>query len=112
MNDRDKIANSFRKFHRENPSVYQELVKLARSLKENGRGHYGIKALFEVVRFHRAVRTNDPAFKLNNNYSALYSRLIMEQEPDLDGFFGTRIRKARINYEIEAAFEDAFASMA
>lgn len=112
MNDADKIANAFRKFHRENPSVYDELVKISRSLKSKGRCHYGIKALFEVVRFHRALNTNDPAFKLNNNYTALYARLIMENEPDLHGFFDTRLRKSRINYEIEAAFENAFANMA
>jgi len=112
MNDADKIANAFRKFHRENPSVYDELVKISRSLKHKGRGHYGIGALFEVIRFHRALQTNDPSFKLNNNYRALYARLIMENEPDLDGFFDTRIRKARINYEIEAALANVFANMA
>ena len=110
MNDNDKIANSFRKFHRENPEVYDELIKLALSLKDNGRSHYGIGALFEVIRFHRAIKTKDDLFKLNNNYRALYARLIMENEPRLYGFFETRIRKARIHHEIESAFEQAFAA--
>jgi hypothetical protein len=35
-------------------------------------------------------------FKLNNNYRAHYARLIMHQEPDLDGIFELRRSKADI----------------
>ncbi len=80
----------FQEFHNANPRVYVELVKLARMLQGKGREHYGIGALFEVVRFHRAIQTTDALFKLNNNYRSRYARLIMGQEIDLDGFFETR----------------------
>lgn len=80
----------FSEFHRENPDVYRELVKLARKLRDRGHAHYGIGALFEVVRFHRALETTDAVYKLNNNHRSRYARLIMEQEPDLRGFFETR----------------------
>ena len=41
--------------------------------------------------------TNDPAseFKLNNNYRSFYSRLLMEQEPELAGYFETRTQTWR-----------------
>jgi hypothetical protein len=65
-------------------------------LRRKGRTHYGIKALFEVVRFHRALETTDKCaeWKMNNNYSALYARLLMANEPELCDFFRTRSRRA------------------
>jgi len=83
----------FQDFHRANPRVYSELVKLARMLRAKGRVHYGVGALFEVVRFHRALETTDVMFKLNNNYRSRYARLIMATETDLSGFFETRMLK-------------------
>lgn len=99
MQDDDEIAKHFWEFHRANPSVYDELVKISRQLRLRGRMHYGVGALFEVIRFHRAITTTDPEFKLNNNYRALYARLIMEQEEDLRDFFETRVRKACTRHE-------------
>jgi hypothetical protein len=63
-------------------------------LKRKGWNHYGIKAIVEVVRFHRALETTDPDFKLNNNYSSRYARILMDQEPELAGFFQTRELKS------------------
>ena len=102
----DKIEANFAKFHRENPAVYAELVKISRSLKERGREHYGIGALFEVIRFHRAIQTNDPDFKLNNNYRALYARMIMDQEPDLSDFFATRVRRSESRFHWDEDLEE------
>jgi hypothetical protein len=63
-------------------------------LKRKGWNHYGIKAIVEVVRFHRALETTDPDFKLNNNYSSRYARILMDEEPELAGFFQTRELKS------------------
>ena len=111
MQDDDKIANEFRRFHRMNPSVYDELVAISRQLKSRGRLHYGIGALFEVIRFHRALKTTDHEFKLNNNYRALYARLIMEQEKDLRDFFETRVRKACARHEAMKIMNAEFSDM-
>jgi hypothetical protein len=68
---------------------------MALRLRRQGRKHYGIKALYEVVRFHRALSARSEAdWQLNNNYSALYSRLLMQNEPALRDFFRTRRRRA------------------
>jgi len=84
------ITKRFWEFHRANPSVYSELRKLALELYDKGHRHYGMKGLFEVLRWHRAMSTECSEFKLNNNYTALYSRLLMYYEPKLDGFFLVR----------------------
>lgn len=92
----DKIARTFAQFHRSNPHVYEGLCRLALKVKRAGHQHYGIKALFEVLRYEYALTTiSDDGLKLNNNYTALYARMLMKQEPELDGFFYLRERIAR-----------------
>jgi hypothetical protein len=88
----DRIERAFWAFHQANPLVYEKLRDLALNLRRKGIDHYGIKALFEVVRFHHALSTNDPDYKLNNNFTSLYSRLLMDNETELQGFFRTRER--------------------
>lgn len=88
------LRERFARFHADNPEVYRLLVRFARELKAHGRGSYGIAALFERVRWHYAVERDDAEeFKLNNSYRAFYARLLMAQEPDLAGFFETRVQR-------------------
>lgn len=96
IRDPDRIERDFWAFHIANPHVYAELREHALALRHRGRSHYGIKALFEVVRFHRALDTTDKCseWKLNNSYTALYARLLMANEPELRDFFRTRVRRA------------------
>ena len=91
------IQQQFEVFHNINPWVYTDLVQLARQAKATGRRTFGIKSLYEVVRWNRFIQTTDPnddSWKLNNNYHSRYARLIMDQEPDLKGFFNVRELKA------------------
>jgi len=80
----------FYKFHLENPGVLDQLVELALQLKKTGRKHYAIQALYEVLRYHRAISTSDSQYKLNNNHTAYYARKIMADVPQLAGFFTIR----------------------
>lgn len=102
----DRIEAEFIRFHTENPHVYNEIKAIALDLKKSGVEFYGIKAIFEIVRFHRIIKTSDPAFKLNNNFTALYSRMLMENEEELDGFFRTRVRKPRYREDQHNSYED------
>ena len=89
----DKILLAFKKFHTENPHVLPELVSMAKTLMSRGHKRYGIAGLFEVLRYRHSISTSGDTFKLNNNFRAIYSRVIMEKNPELDGFFETRERK-------------------
>ena len=89
----EPIGDRFRRFHAQNPAVYREIVRAARFLKSRGFRHGGMKAIFERIRWHWAVSTRGDAYKLNNDYTAHYARLIMDREPDLAGFF--RVRRLR-----------------
>ena len=82
----------FLEFHRKNPKVYELLVQYARRARERGYKTYGIGALWEIVRWDWNVflKTAGTELKLNNNFRSRYARLIMQQEPDLEGFFHLR----------------------
>jgi hypothetical protein len=86
------LEEQFWDFHMQNPEVYEELRSLALQMRRRGVEHYGIGGLFEVLRWHRRMQTVDQAsdFKLNNNYRSFYARLLMEREPELEGFFELR----------------------
>jgi hypothetical protein len=91
-----KLERAFWVFHEENPRVYRLFVRLARQWRDvHGDGHLGIKMLFERARWEYLMETHDLlGFKLNNNYTAFYARIIMENEPDLAGVF--HLRRQRV----------------
>lgn len=84
------IRDKFHEFYYANPHVYWRLRELAVDLKHRGRDRYSINGLFEVLRWEHAMKTSGDTFKLNNNYRALYARALMNNEPELEGFFETR----------------------
>jgi hypothetical protein len=87
----DKVTERFNRFHQSNPHVYTKLVELARTVKAAGKGKYSIWALYQRLRWHIDFETNsNEPFKLSNDFTSRYSRLIMQQEADLRDFFRTR----------------------
>ena len=88
------LLEAFEAFHAAHPAVYDELARVARSVKAKGFKRYGIKACFEVVRYHRMIEGLDGVPKLNNSLTAYYARRLMDSEPDLAGFFETRELRA------------------
>jgi hypothetical protein len=86
------LSERFKVYHQRNPLVYVGLKRLALDLKRRGRNHYGIKGLFEVLRWEHARLSGDAEpLKLNNAFTASYARLLMQQEPELQGFFRLRV---------------------
>ena len=84
------IAEGFHDFHAANPHVYLRLVEMTRNLVARKRHRIGMKMLFEVLRWEHYMKTEGEAFKLNNNYTAFYSRLIESQHPEYLGVFTKR----------------------
>lgn len=84
----DSIRGRFLKFHRENPDVYTESVKIARYLRiDVGLNRVSMSLIWERLRWLHTVETKGEPFRLGNDYRSEYARLIMEQEPDLRGLF-------------------------
>lgn len=89
---RGTISERFQKYCREHPDVEQHLVRLAREAKLAGFRRYGVKALFERLRWHYHIERQDADWKINNDFTAPYARLLMSKYPELADFFETRER--------------------
>jgi hypothetical protein len=87
------IEERFSRFHERNPHVYEALRQIALWCHRNGK-RMGIKAIYERARWEFNIRTDGEPYRLNNNFTALYARKIMSEEPQLVGFFETRRRRA------------------
>lgn len=84
------IQQRFEAFHSANPHVYAALRSLAFQMLSNGVRQYGIKGLFEILRWQFALQTKGEPFKLCNDYTSRYARLLVKLNPQLDGFFELR----------------------
>jgi hypothetical protein len=87
-------SRGFADYHAANPHVYAAMRRFALEAKHAGRKHLGIGAVTERVRWETMVEGRGDSFKVNNNWRAFYARLLMEQEPELRGFFEVRRSKA------------------
>lgn len=86
-----RLDRAFEQFHAANPGVYDTIRDLALELRHEGHEKAGIKMLWEVARWKLIRSTKgDRQFKLNNNLTSRYARLLMDREPDLAGMFDLR----------------------
>lgn len=88
---RDTIEERFWAYHQANPAVWTYLCQFAEGALEAGFARYSIKALIERVRYHVEVevRSSD-GFKINNDFSSRYARLLMEEGVVPAAFFELR----------------------
>jgi hypothetical protein len=84
------IQERFESFHNANPHVYVALRNLALQMLGNGVREYGIKGLFEILRWQFALQTKGEPFRLSNDFTSRYARLLVKNNPELDGFFVMR----------------------
>ena len=84
------LDERFALFDEANPWVADALVELADDLVAHGARRIGVKHLFEVLRWHHTRSTVGEVFKLNNNFTSRYARMLQERRPDLAGMIETR----------------------
>ena len=87
------IQERFADFHNNHHEVYRRLVALSFQAKASGQDRWAIGNLWEILRWEHEIvglPDVDEDFKLNDHYRSRYARLIMEYNPELDGFFETR----------------------
>jgi hypothetical protein len=72
-------------------TVYAAVREKALALRARGFRHYGIRPLWEAVRYDRAIVVGpDHGFKLNDHHHSRLARVLMDREPELAGFFEVR----------------------
>ena len=87
-----KYEKQFMEFHKENPHVYELFKRYTKAAMTTGREHYSAKAIFERIRWHTDIETNESlGFKLNNNHCPYYTRMFAAQFPNQAAFFRTRV---------------------
>ena len=102
----------FELFDAANPQVYARLRDMALAMRRRGvarwgfraaweilrrRGvaRWGFRAAWEILRWQGMLSSTDGKYRLPNNLAPHYTRLLMEREPELAGFFETRqLRRA------------------
>lgn len=94
----DPIGRAWWDFHRGHPEVYGTLIRFAEEwVAKRGLGvHCGMKMLWERLRWEHAIGNIGGVFKLNNNFTSLYARYIMEVGPLYAGMFETRERRCDV----------------
>lgn len=88
------IEQRFELFHAANPHVADALEALADQWLSHGHARLGVKALFERLRWESGIQTAGDAYRLNNDFTALYARLLITRHPDWADAIQTRDRRA------------------
>ena len=82
----DTIQVAFEKFHNDNPHVLGKLEELTTEWFASGHRKVGMKMLWEMLRWFygtRVVESKD--FRLNNNFTSRYARLLIERNAEWEG---------------------------
>src|SRR5262245_45896098 len=90
------IEERFASFHRLNPHVYLAIVAAAREKLRQGYRRVSMKLIYERLREASSISTRGDAWKLNNDYTALYARKAMDEHADLAELFQLRVRKSEV----------------
>jgi hypothetical protein len=88
------IDQRFEIFHNNNPEILDALIRLALDAQARGYETYSIKGLWEVLRYQADPITAE-RYKLSNDFTSRYSRLVMRSNSNLAGFFRTKILKTQ-----------------
>ncbi len=90
----ESIQERFESFHALNPWVYRALVRITEDWVARGRQRIGMKMLTEVLRWQYGRATVGDEFRINNNFTSRYVRLLIAEHPEYAGAFETRELRA------------------
>lgn len=88
------IESRFRRFHAQNPHVYQMFKQFTIEAISKGRQKIGAKMIAERIRWYSEVESSGDQFKLNNNFVSRYVRMLEREDPRLVSVFERRSLKA------------------
>jgi hypothetical protein len=83
---KDLLA-SFKKFHIDNPHIYELFANKANIARRSGRLKYSAWVIINVLRWEYDIQTAHTEFKISNDHIAIYARLLIWNDPSFYGFF-------------------------
>lgn len=93
----EELRKDWLAFHKARPEVWKQFCEFTFDRIKRGFQNYSSDAIFHRVRWEMAIPAyrKGKEFKLNDHYTAFYSRAFMETFPEHDGFFRTRDQPSR-----------------
>lgn len=79
----DVHQQEFQEFDRQNPEVFEEVLRIAREFKAQGRTVASIDEIIIKVRFQPADTNRTDGFKIGNTHGAYYARKLQMVDPSL-----------------------------
>lgn len=89
-----RLLRRFAKYHAENPNVFAEFETYARRIAATGRQRYSAWVIIQVIRWDYDIRTTGEVFQINNDFIALYARLLITRVPWFASFLELRKMKS------------------
>ncbi len=91
FDDERGIYAQFLSFHEKYPKVYDLYKAFCFQLINKAYTKIGSKMIIERIRWEIATGSKDDAgFKINNNYTAHYARLFVQEHPQYKDYFEFR----------------------
>lgn len=100
MSSKLSIDERFERFHHDNPEILDRLISLGLDAQSRGYETYSIKGLWEVLRYRCDPLTAE-RYRLSNDFTSRYARLVMASNSNLAGFFRTKTLTSQTQNEDE-----------
>jgi hypothetical protein len=84
------IRDGFNKFNKENPHIYQAFERESLKAIEKGREKISAKLIINWIRWNEFLNSSDLNFKINDAFTAYYSRLFIKIHPQYSNIFEFR----------------------
>jgi hypothetical protein len=86
------LVARFAAYHAAHPTVFDEFERRSFKMRNAGRTRYSQWTIIQAIRWHHDLESAEP-FKINNDFIALYARLMIHEHPEFLGFFELRLMK-------------------
>ena len=87
------IQSRFEVFDRENPQVYAKFKEYSGQLLCTGRRRFSANFIIGRIRWDYAIETNAADFKINNDYTPFFPRMLIAEDESFRPMF--ELRKVR-----------------
>jgi hypothetical protein len=90
--DKD-LLKKFKQYHLDNPHVYRKFKEYSSKMRASGVDRYSGWVIINVIRWEHDLATQGDVFKINNDFIALYVRLLIYHDRTFASFFEMRKMK-------------------
>ena len=78
---------SWAAFHRENPHVFKLFERFGSEAHANKRNRFSAYMIRERIRWYTMIATTGSEFKMSNNHTPFYARLLVLVHPEIRDLF-------------------------